>query len=266
MRKLLLTAVLLGTACSAQTDSNSANQAEVQANASATASATAAAAVSMDDKTDLLSFHLGWPAEVSAIPALVEAIRAPALEHKAEMLKNAESDKAERATNDYPFNAYEVSNDYKVAGATPQLLSLYDEWFEYTGGAHPMHGTTALLWDKQANKAVKFADMFTGGLAQINALFGKAYCSALDADRAKKREGMPKGDADDPFNICPKFDELVFIPKAGADGATLGKLWIHADPYVAGPYAEGDYDVELPMSAAAIAALKPEYRASFSAK
>ena len=264
MRKLLLAAVLLGTACSAQVDSNNANQAEAQANAAAPAAA--AAAGNIDDKTDLLTFHLAWPAEVGAIPALVEAIRGPALEHKAEMLANAKSDKAEREASNYPFHAYEVSNDYKVAGATPQLLSLYDEWFEYTGGAHPMHGTTALLWDKQANKAVKFADMFTGGLAQINALFGKAYCSALDAERAKKREGMPKGDADDPFNICPKFDELVFIPKAGADGATLRKLWIHADPYVAGPYSEGDYDVELPMSAAAIAALKPEYRASFTAK
>jgi len=264
MRKLLLAAVLLGTACSAQVDSNSANQADVSANASAPAKA--AAPVAIDDKTELLTFHLGWPAEVSAIPALVEAIKAPALEHKAELLKNAASDKAERATNDYPFNAYEYSNDYKVAGATEQLLSLYDEWFEFTGGAHPMHGTTALLWDKQASKAVKFADMFTGGLDQVNVLFGKAYCSALDAERAKKREGMPKGDADDPFNICPKFEELVIIPKGGANGAAFGTVWFHADPYVGGPYAEGDYDVELPMSAAAIAALKPEYRASFAAK
>ena len=261
MRKILLAAVLLGTACSAQVDSNSANQADAQANATA----PAAAAQSIDEKTDLLTFHLGWPAEVSAIPALVEAVRAPALEHKAELLKDAASDKAERATNDYPFNAYEYSNDYKVAGATPHLLSLYDEWFEFTGGAHPMHGTTALLWDKKAGKAVKLADMFSGGLDQVNALFGKAYCSALDAERAKKREGMPKGDADDPFNICPKLSELVIIPKAGANGAAFGKLWFHADPYVAGPYAEGDYDVELPMSAAAIAALKPEYRSSFAA-
>jgi hypothetical protein len=260
MRKLLLIAAFLGTACSAQVDSNSANQADVNA----AAPAKAAAAVATDDKTDLLTFHLGWPAEVSAIPALFETIRAPVLEHKAELLKNAADDKAERATNDYPFNAYEYSSDFKVAGATGQFLSLYDEWFEFTGGAHPNHGTTALLWDKKSGKVVKFADMFSGGLAQLNALFGKAYCSALDAERAKKREGMEKGAADDPFEICPKFDELVIIPKAGSNGATFGKVWFHADPYVAGPYAEGDYDVELPMSAAAIAALKPEYRSSFA--
>ena len=264
MRKLLLAAVLLGTACSAQVDSNNANQAEAQANAAAPAAAAAAGKI--DDKTDLLTFHLAWPAEVGAIPALVEAIRGPALEHKAEMLANAKSDKAEREASNYPFHAYEVSNDYKVAGSTPQFLSLYDEWFEDTGGAHPMHGTNALLWDKQANKEVKFADMFTGGLAQINALFGKAYCAALDAERAKRREGETYGGPDDPFNQCPKFEELILIPKAGTNGAAFGTLWFHADPYVGGPYAEGDYDVELPMSAAAIAALKPKYRASFAAK
>ncbi len=261
MRKLLLIAMLLGTACSAQVDSNNANHADAN---QATPAAPAKALV-VDEKTDLLTFHLAWPAEVSAIPALVEAIRKPVMEHKAELLKNATADKAERATNDYPFNAYEYSSEFKVAGATPRLLSLYDEWFEYTGGAHPMHGTALFLWDKDTGKALEFADLFTGGLAKVNELFGKAYCSALDAERAKKREGETMGGPDDPFNQCPKFDELVIIPKAGAKGAAFGKVWFHADPYVAGPYAEGDYDVELPMSAAAIAALKPEYRSSFAA-
>jgi len=40
-------------------------------------------------------------------------------------------------------------------------------------------------------------------------------------------------------------------------------LRLIADPYVAGPYAEGNYTVDLAVTSAVIAALKPEYRASF---
>jgi hypothetical protein len=36
-------------------------------------------------------------------------------------------------------------------------------------------------------------------------------------------------------------------------------------PYNAGPYAEGSYEVTLPVTAAVVAAAKPEYRAAFVA-
>jgi hypothetical protein len=37
-------------------------------------------------------------------------------------------------------------------------------------------------------------------------------------------------------------------------------------PYEAGPYAEGAYEVTLPVSAAVVAAVKGEYRPSFEVK
>jgi hypothetical protein len=46
----------------------------------------------------------------------------------------------------------------------------------------------------------------------------------------------------------------------------MREITFHADPYVAGPYAEGDYDISLPVTAEVIAALKPAYRSSFEAQ
>ena len=37
------------------------------------------------------------------------------------------------------------------------------------------------------------------------------------------------------------------------------------DPYTAGPYAEGTYEVTLPVTRAILAAVKPEYAESFTA-
>ena len=267
MLRLTPIALLIVAGCSGQMPANQANAAAPTPSEAPAPASAAAKPVTMDEKTDLLDFHLAWPAEVSAIPALEKTIRDPALAHKAELLKTAASDKADREKQGFPFNAYDFSEDYEVAGDTPRLLSLTDTISEYTGGAHPNHGTKALLWDRDGGKTIAFTDLLDGGSAKLDGLFKSAYCAALDKERAKKREGMggEAGAPDDPFNQCPKWSELALIPKGDA-GKPMGTILIHADPYVAGPYVEGDYDVELPVTAAFIAALKSEYRSSFAAQ
>ena len=61
--------------------------------------------------------------------------------------------------------------------------------------------------------------------------------------------------AEDLFGQCPKFTEIEIMPTGPAQGVRpMTTLLFHADPYVAGPYVEGDYDVDLPVSAAFLAA------------
>jgi hypothetical protein len=220
----------------------------------------------MDEKTDLLEFHLAWPSEVAAIPQLASKIRTAAMSHKAELLKSAAEDQAYRAKNAFPFHPYEYSDEFNVEADTPRLLSLGESWFEYTGGAHPMHGTKGLLWDRSAGREIGFVDLFTGGAAAIERLFRPSYCTALDEVRAEKRGPAEELSAkDDPFSQCPKFTDLAVIPSGNA-GQPMREIAFHADPYVAGPYAEGDYDITLPVTADGIAALKPAYRSSFEAQ
>lgn len=266
MRKSLIAAAFLVAGCGgAGSGSNDVAVANAAGGETPIARSVARAkAVSINEKTDLLDWHLGYPAEVSAIPKLEALIRDPALEKKAELLSAARDDKASRGKEGFPFNSYEASTDYSVTGNSPRLLSLAAEWFEFTGGAHPNHGTIGLLWDKTGNRPVTVAELLGGGAAALQSLFGSAYCKALDKERAKKREGESGGGPNDPFNACPKFSELQFIPKSAGGSAALTTILIHADPYVAGPYVEGDYDVELPVTDAMVAALRPDYRSSFA--
>ena len=232
--------------------------------ASATPRAAAGKPVTLKSETPLLDWQVSWPAEVNAIPALEKLIRGPAEKDLAELTASAKRDKAERAKNDFDFNAYDYSVAVEVAGQTPRLLSLTSEWMNYTGGAHPNHGTKALLWDRAEGKEIAFADLLVDGPAALGPLFSRTYCRALNEQRAEKRgpEDSAAG-PDDPFIKCPGFDELVIVPKGGS-GEPLDTILIHADPYVAGPYVEGDYEIEIPVTDKLLAALKPQYRSSFA--
>ena len=51
-----------------------------------------------------------------------------------------------------------------------------------------------------------------------------------------------------------------------SNGKAFDRIGILVAPYEAGPYAEGDYEITLPVTDAVIAAVKPEYRPSFASR
>lgn len=266
MKALLPIAALGLAACNPSPVASDADNAAIEAKKATQVMVANPQPGKLESKTGLLSWEVSWPAEVSAYPPLVAMIRGPAEKDKAEYEKSAREDREEREKSGFPWNgAYEYSVGVEVAGDTPRLLSLARSHYEFSGGAHPNHGTDAILWDREGWREIKVAELFSEGEKAFADLFTKSFCDALDAQRRENRGNEPLGDADDPFEKCPAFDELAIIP-TGEKGKPMTTLLFHADPYVAGPYAEGDYDIELPVSAAMIAALKPEYRASFAAE
>ena len=73
----------------------------------------------------------------------------------------------------------------------------------------------------------------------------------------------PPRDENDSFNACPPFSELVIVP-ADADGnGRFERLAVLIAPYIAGPYAEGGYMIDLPVAAADIDRLPQRRRALF---
>jgi Deacetylase PdaC len=252
---------LAATACNAgpPAQSNEANAASPELDAAPTA--PEGKPVVLKSETPLLTWEASWPAEVNAIPALEKLIREPAEKALADYTRDAREQKAQREKDGFDFNGYMYSLVVEVAGQTPRLLSLMRNWMEYAGGAHPNRFSEALLWDKDANALVPLTKLLRS--ASLESLYRDAFCKALDKQRAEKREGV---DVElDAFTECPKFDEIRIIPKGPVKGGPMTTLLFHADPYVAGPYVEGEYDIELPVSAALVAALKPEFRASFAA-
>jgi hypothetical protein len=67
---------------------------------------------------------------------------------------------------------------------------------------------------------------------------------------------------DDDFTQCIDPMEQVLVPTS-SDGKLIDSMTVVVGPYNAGPYAEGSYDVKLPVDAAMRKAIKTEYQDGF---
>lgn len=261
MRTTLPLFVLLA-ACSEQAPppANDAVSAEPAAKPAAPAATVRPFVV--DEKNDLIEFHYAWSAEAAAVPQLAERLRKDMAKVKTELIAGAEEDKAMREKQGGEFHGFMSSTDYKTAGQSARLLSLSVEAGSYTGGAHGNHGVSALLWDRAAARQIQMADLFTAP-ANMNRVLTQRWCDALNREREKKR-GEPVGGGG-MFDECPKLDEIAIIPGDKDKNGRFETLALVASPYVAGPWVEGAYEVELAVTPELLAVLKGDYRTSFEA-
>jgi hypothetical protein len=215
-----------------------------------------------DEKNDLVDFHFGWSAEAAAVPELVSRFQAEMEKAKDELVAGAKEDKAFRDMDGLEFHGYQSSTDYQTVGQSSGLLSLFVEASAYTGGAHPNHGTNALLWDRSSAREIKVSDLFADP-ANRDRLLTQRWCNALNKQREEKRGAPVTGN--DMFDECPKLDEIAIVPTDKDGNGHFERLILTASPYVAGPYVEGSYEIDLGVTVDVISALKSEYRASFEA-
>jgi len=87
------------------------------------------------------------------------------------------------------------------------------------------------------------------------------FCTLLDREREKRR-GEPVR-PDDLFGDCPKYRDVTVLLSDEDKNGLFDHIHVIADQYVAGPYAEGPYEIPLPITAALIERLNADYRASF---
>lgn len=215
-----------------------------------------------DVKNDLIEFHYAWPAEASAVPQLADRFRKEMDKAKAQLIAGAEADKMSREEQGAEFHGYMSSTEYNTAGQSDRLLSLSLEVGSYEGGAHGNAGFGALLWDRAKVREINFADLFAAP-DNMDRLLTQRWCDALNKEREKKR-GEPVGSGG-LFDDCPKLDEIAIIPGDKDKNGRFDRLSMVASPYVAGPWVEGAYEIELGVTPELLAALKGEYRISFEA-
>ncbi len=65
------------------------------------------------------------------------------------------------------------------------------------------------------------------------------------------------------MNSCPSIKELTLL-LGSTNGRAIDRIGLIADPYVAGSYAEGTYEVTLPVTPAILKTVKPAYRSAFA--
>jgi hypothetical protein len=227
------------------------------------ASAATAKPVKIERDTKALEFSYAWSAEAAAIPALDRRFRSDMEKALREAQSNAREDEQLAKSQNRDFNAHYLSMQWTTAGESPRLLSLQSENGSFTGGAHPNTSYGALLWDRRAARQTSVGALFTRS-GDFGTLTHPIYCKALDAERAKKREGQ-KLDLPE-FNACPKYSDLAISPVDRNKDGRFDAIDFVASPYLAGPYVEGEYSIVVPVTAKMIAALKPEYRSSFKAQ
>jgi Deacetylase PdaC len=259
---LILTAAASLAACG-----QSAEPANTQTSANRLGSKTAppapAKAFAYEEKTDLIEFDYSWSAEAAAVPELVTRFRADLEKQKAELLGGAEEEKERSDKEGQEFHPHMSSTSYQAAGQSPRLLSLSLEAGGYEGGAHGNFGVGALLWERAAHKEIKFADLFAQP-ANRDRLLTQRWCDALNKAREEKR-GEPVGGGG-LFDDCPSLDEIAIIPADKDKNGRFERLNLVASPYLAGPWVEGAYEIELAVTPDLIAVLKRDYQPSFEAQ
>jgi hypothetical protein len=264
-RLAVLTSVLLA-ACAAQSPADEGKPGEAQAGAAAAgapkekeAKAVAEPAKARDESvsTDSYSFSYSYPAAAAAIPGVRALLEKDLAERRAELAQWAAEGRQASKENDFPFSAYDFGKGWEVVTDLPGWLSLSAGYNTYTGGAHPNRGYDALLWDKGAGRRIEPTDLFRSKQAFVDAV-RKDFCAALDKERAERRGG----ETYELFGDCIDPTDTVII-LGSSNRKAFNRIGFLIAPYIAGPYAEGDYEVTLPVTPAVLAAVKPQYRDSF---
>lgn len=148
-------------------------------------------------------------------------------------------------------NPYSFSRVYRLRAAAGKYVSAIVDESEYTGGAHPNHGSKTLLWDRERGARVDFKTLFkdTGDNSPDMQALSKLVLDALAAE--KKVRDVPF-DLSDPWFKEWKAEYSMFGEPSLAPSTEKGKtsgVTFHFSPYEAGAYVEGDYVAFVPASA-----------------
>lgn len=221
-----------------------------------------ARAFKQEISNDRYSFSYAYPAAAAAIPALKTQLDAEMDEARADIADMGKAGLREARADKREFNPYDRSISWTVVTELPGWLSLLGDAYEFSGGAHGNTNTTPLLWDKAAGRRRDPLSLFVSKEAFDGAL-GQAYCAALNKERAKRRETPVDPGSGDEFDKCLAPSEVTVL-LGSSDKRHFNRIGLIADPYAAGPYVEGSYEVTLPVSDALLKAVKPEYRGAFT--
>jgi hypothetical protein len=214
------------------------------------------------DSNELFGFGYAYPDAAGAIPGLQAVLDRRLEETRASLAAESRDDRREAKKGDFPYRPHASDTTWKVVADLPSWLSLSSENYIYTGGAHGMSAFDSLLWDKRAGAVRDPIDLFTSAAA-LRAPIQRPFCNALDREREKRRGEPVRHGADDMFSDCINPLESTLI-LGSSNGRTFDRIGILIAPYAAGPYAEGTYEITLPVTQAVLDAVKPGYKDSFS--
>lgn len=223
------------------------------------APASAQRAAAAAERAPAYTFSYAYPAAAARIAPLRRWLDTDRARFRAEVAKDAEADRRERRAGDVPFHAHEGTRTWKVVTETPRLLSLSGETYRFTGGAHGGTTLQPLLWDRKRARRVDPRALFVSPDA-LQRVWGATWCARLKAERMRRLGGDAPGDDIFP---CPPISELTLL-LGSTNRDAIDRIGLIAGQYVAGSYAEGMYEVTLPVTPELLRVVRPEWRGVFA--
>ncbi len=159
-----------------------------------------------------------------------------------EFAKAAAGDRARYVLKGRHPGQYARKVVWTITAITPRLISLKSAWFADTGGAHPNHGSGSYLWDRAHNQRLLQSELFKPDY-DFSAL-DPVLCQAVTKVKTERM-----GPTDPKSWTCPEWADSRAVLVPSTRPYRVGGLMFLFDPYVIGAYAEGDYEVTIPLSA-----------------
>jgi hypothetical protein len=246
LRFLLLTAAVAASlaACNREPEAPETPAATTDGAALVTP-ADAAAPMNFESKTPYADVRLTLPDAIRPQTDLHARLYAEEVRRLRQFIEGAQGELTEAgAETDRP--KYEKTITITAAAETARLFSLKRVDFDYSGGAHPNTLTSGLLWDKALKRRIGLTDLLRKD-ADLTAL-DQALCSAINA---AKRARVPDGASitfDGKDFSCPRAADTAFVLTPGTVPGRAAGLTFLIGPYQVGPYAEGGYEIALPVA------------------
>ena len=246
--RLLLAAAAIAVSLAACNRDREPAPAPAAAAPGATAAVTpadAAAPMSFESKTPWANVSLVLPDAIKPQADLHARLYAEEVRRLRQFAEGAQGERTE-AGNDVDLPVYEKSVTFSAATETAKLLSLKRVDYDYSGGAHPNTLSTGILWDKALKRQVGLVDLFRKN-ADLTAL-DQALCSAINTAKRARVPDSASIALDGKEWACPRARDTAFVLTPGTVAGKAGGLTFLIGAYQVGPYAEGPYEIALPVT------------------
>jgi hypothetical protein len=209
------------------------------------------------------TFSYSYPNIVAQFPTLKAQLDKQRAEILAELKAEGSAWVKDRPA-DYGGMTLDRDTSWQQVTNLPGYLSLTVDEYRFDGGAHGNYDRGSIIWDKAAAQRIAPIDMFSSKNA-FDALVQTPFCDRLDIERSHKRDGekVDRTQTQDWMQACPAPSDYTII-LGSSDGKKFNRFSVYIGPYGAGPYSEGDYEIDMAVTSALLAAVKPAYRSAFA--
>lgn len=211
--------------------------------------------------TDEYSFAFVYPKAVERVPELDALVRAEAAAAEAWIAARAAEARAEG--REAPRLTYEAV--WQIDSVLPELAAASGTIGYHAGGAHGGIEYKTILIDRESGRPMEIEEVFDPGFFEPNLLGYRlwgiravqaAFCRALTR-AVRARRGDPAAAVE-----CPRVEDQPVTFLCG-DGGRIDRLRALLNPYVAGSWAEGPYQIDVPIDAAMMSAVRRRFRPAF---